>query len=90
MFPRSKSFAGRQGLPGKAERDAVFQREFREDLRYWVKADRSVPLRVLELVEALIRDLFAGFCKPERRVPPNDQSRPGGRLRTSVRPTTTG
>lgn len=48
-----------------AERVAVFQPEFREDLRYWVKADRKAALRILELVEAVMRDPFAGIGKPE-------------------------
>ena len=36
----------------RAERDAVFHREFLEDLRFWVKKDRNAALRILELVEA--------------------------------------
>jgi toxin YoeB len=46
-------------------RDAVFQPEFRDDLRHWVKADRKVALRVLELVELILRDPFTGIGKPE-------------------------
>jgi toxin YoeB len=52
-------------LPRHAERDAVFQREFLDDLRYWVKTDRSVALRILDLVDATLRDPFAGVGKPE-------------------------
>jgi len=44
---------------------AVFQPEFREDLRYWVEVDRKVALRVLRLVEAVLRDPFSGIGKPE-------------------------
>jgi len=47
------------------EREAVFQHEFREDLRYWVAEDRKVALRVLEIVEAVMRDPFVGIGKPE-------------------------
>ena len=47
------------------ERSAVFQPEFREDLRFWVKTDRKTALRILELVEAVMRDPFAGIGKPE-------------------------
>ena len=50
----------------RAPRAAVFQPEFREDLRYWVTTDRKTALRVLELVEAILRDPFAGIGKPER------------------------
>ena len=46
-------------------RVAVFHREFREDLRYWVKSDRHVALRVLDLVDASMRDPFGGLGKPE-------------------------
>jgi toxin YoeB len=46
-------------------REAVFHPEFREDLRYWVLSDRKVALRVLELVEAVMREPFTGLGKPE-------------------------
>ena len=46
-------------------RDAVFQPEFREDLRYWVGTNRRIALRVLDLVEAILREPFAGIGKPE-------------------------
>ena len=49
----------------RAERDAVFHREFLEDLRFWVKTDRNAALRILELVEATLRDPFQGIGKPE-------------------------
>jgi toxin YoeB len=48
-----------------ATRAAVFQKEFREDLRYWVKTDRNTAVRLLDLVEAVIRDPFQGVGKPE-------------------------
>jgi toxin YoeB len=51
-----------------SEREAVFHPEFRDDLRYWVKTDRKVALRILELVEAVMRDPFAGFGKPLKFV----------------------
>jgi toxin YoeB len=50
---------------GAKNRDAVFQPEFREDFRYWVKTDRKIALRALALVEAIIRDPFTGTGKPE-------------------------
>ena len=49
----------------KSAREAVFQTEFLQDLRHWVKADRSVALRILDLVEATLRDPFRGIGKPE-------------------------
>jgi toxin YoeB len=49
----------------KKERLAVFQPEFIEDLRYWVETDRKLALRVFDLIEAILRDPFAGVGKPE-------------------------
>ena len=49
----------------RAERDAVFHREFLEDFRFRVKTDRHAALRILELVEATLRDPFQGIGKPE-------------------------
>ncbi len=48
-----------------AKRETVFHPEFRDDLRHWVKTDRKVALRVLELVEAVMKGPFAGVGKPE-------------------------
>jgi toxin YoeB len=45
--------------------EAFFQPEFLEDLRHWVDADRRAALRVLDLVEAILRDPFRGIGKPE-------------------------
>ena len=46
-------------------REAVFQPEFREDLRYWIEIDRKTPMRAFDLVEAVMRDPFTGIGKPE-------------------------
>jgi toxin YoeB len=46
-------------------RDAVFQPEFREDLRYWVETDCRFALRALDLVEAVMREPRVGIGKPE-------------------------
>jgi toxin YoeB len=43
----------------------VFQPEFRDDLRFWVRTERKVALRVLDLVEAILREPFRGVGKPE-------------------------
>jgi toxin YoeB len=51
--------------PSPGQRDAVFHPEFREDLRYWVGSERRTALRVLALVEAMLRDPFRGLGKPE-------------------------
>jgi toxin YoeB len=52
-------------LPRSGPRDAVFQPEFRDDLRYWVETDRKAALRALDLIEAVMRDPFTGIGKPE-------------------------
>ncbi|HAJ25641.1 MAG TPA: Txe/YoeB family addiction module toxin [Syntrophus sp. (in: bacteria)] len=48
-----------------SRRAAVFQPEFREDLRYWVETDRKVALRALSIVEAVLSEPFTGIGKPE-------------------------
>ena len=53
------------GRHARAGREIVFQIEFLEDLRYWVRTDRKTALRVFDLVEAIIRDPFEGIGKPE-------------------------
>ena len=44
---------------------SVFQPEFREDLQLWVETDRRVAIRLLDLIEAIMRDPFTGIGKPE-------------------------
>ena len=46
-------------------REAVFQPEFREDLRHWVETDRKIALRALTIVEVVLRDPFTGIGKPK-------------------------
>lgn len=43
----------------------VVQDECLDDLRYWVATNRKTALRVLELMEAALRDPFEGIGKPE-------------------------
>ena len=49
----------------KHRRSAVLEAECLEDLRYWVDTNRKTALRVLDLMEAVLRDPFAGIGKPE-------------------------
>jgi len=44
---------------------AVVHPEFLEDLRYWVETDRRTAKRLLDLVEAVLRNPFVGIGKPE-------------------------
>lgn len=52
-------------MAGKTKRVAVIQDECREDLRFWVDTNRKTALRVLDLMEAALRDPYAGIGKPE-------------------------
>jgi toxin YoeB len=49
----------------EADRSSVFADEFREDLRHWIDTERRVALRLLDIVESVIRDPFLGIGKPE-------------------------
>jgi toxin YoeB len=49
----------------KGERQAVFQPEFIEDLRFWVETDRKLALRAFDMIEAILPDPFEGIGKPE-------------------------
>lgn len=46
-------------------KELIFDRDFIEDLTYWVSADRKVALKILALVETIQRDPFQGIGKPE-------------------------
>jgi toxin YoeB len=39
--------------------------QFREDLVWFIKNDRKLALRTLDLVEAIVADPFVGIGKPE-------------------------
>jgi toxin YoeB len=61
----------------RKNREAVFHPEFIEDLRFWIKTDRRIAVRALEIVEATLRDPFTGIGKPEplKYLAPNTWSR---------------
>jgi toxin YoeB len=44
---------------------AVFQSEFREDLKYWVETNPRTALRAFSIIEDILRDPFTGIGKPE-------------------------
>jgi toxin YoeB len=52
-------------LSRPVEREAVFHREFIEDLKFWIETDRRTALRILQLIDAVLRDPFIGAGKPE-------------------------
>jgi toxin YoeB len=57
--------------------EAVFHPEFIEDLAHWVKTDRRIALRAIEIAQAVLDDPFTGIGKPEplKYLAPNTWSR---------------
>jgi len=55
----------------------VIQKQFREDLSEWIKYDRKIALKVLDLMEDVLRHPFLGKGKPEplKYLPGNVWSR---------------
>ena len=49
----------------ETHRDAVYHPEFRADLIWFVKNDRQAALKILELIESVLAEPFAGIGKPE-------------------------
>ena len=52
-------------MTSAAKRQAVMDPHFLEDLEHWTKTDRRRALRTLRLVDAVLREPFAGLGKPE-------------------------
>lgn len=50
--------AERRLASAQSQRAAVFQPEFVEDLRFRVETNRKIALRVLDLVDSVLRDPF--------------------------------
>ena len=46
-------------------RRAIFVSRFLADLRYFTEDDRKLAIRLLDLVEAVLREPFAGIGRPE-------------------------
>jgi toxin YoeB len=55
----------RKNSDERRPREAAFHPEFLADLRHWVRVDRKAALRILDLVEAVLRDPCRGPGKPE-------------------------
>ena len=71
-------------VTGGGRREAVFASAFLDDLRFWTDTNRRVAVRVLDIVEAALRDPFSGIGSPEplKHFGPNAWSR---RLTTADR-----
>jgi toxin YoeB len=52
-------------MESKRSRVALVQAECLEDLRFWVDSNRKVARKVLDLMEAVMREPFSGIGKPE-------------------------
>jgi toxin YoeB len=47
------------------EHIAVFQPEYLEDLHFWVETDYKLAIRLLDLINVILRDPYDGIGKPE-------------------------
>ena len=58
-------------------RICIVQQQFREDLAEWIKVDRKVAKKVLDLMEEVLKAPFEGKGKPEllKHLPGNIWSR---------------
>lgn len=54
-----------RNVKANKRRDAVFQQEFLDDLRYWARQDRKLLIKLLDIIEATLREPFEGIGKPE-------------------------
>ena len=46
-------------------KELILDKNFLEDLTYWILTDRKISLKITELIEAIRRDPFEGIGKPE-------------------------
>jgi toxin YoeB len=47
------------------DRQAILLQDFRRDLTYWIESDPRLALRVMRLIEEVLRSPFSGLGKPE-------------------------
>ena len=50
---------------GRKARACQLDPHCREDLRWWVETNRKTALRVMDLIDEVLRDPFGGKGKPE-------------------------
>jgi toxin YoeB len=50
---------------GSEERQAILRSAFRADLTYWIESDPRIALRVMRLIDDVVRSPFSGIGKPE-------------------------
>lgn len=51
--------------PSNHEREAILHRDFRRDLTYWIGSQPRIALRIMRLMEEILRDPAAGVGRPE-------------------------
>ena len=47
-------------------KEILLDRQALEDLKWWIKEDKKVALKIMELIEALPNNPFTGKGKPEK------------------------
>lgn len=47
------------------ERQAILLRDFRSDLAYWISTDPRTALRIMRMIEEILKEPFSGIGKPE-------------------------
>jgi toxin YoeB len=65
MSSKKRAPNGKQPPKQPSKRLAVFQPEFREDLRWWTSEQPRVADRIWALIEEVMRTPFTGTGKPE-------------------------
>ncbi len=55
----------------------ILREDFRTDLAFWIGSEPRIALRIMRLIEEVVRDPFAGIGKPEglKHDPENRWSR---------------
>jgi toxin YoeB len=49
----------------REDRQAIVFSQFRQDLAWWIRSNPRTALRVMRLIEEIVRDPFFGTGKPE-------------------------
>jgi toxin YoeB len=47
------------------QREVILRDEFRDDLVFWIASEPRIALRIMKLIEEVVRDPFGGIGKPE-------------------------
>lgn len=48
-----------------SSRELIFERDALLELKDWVRTDKKIALRIIELCEQILKDPFRGIGKPE-------------------------